>query len=161
LSYKKNILILYKIKMNSLDKRVKRIESVINEEQEIDLITKLKNKQNKKKSELMNELTSKYLEYLESQSLSQNVNINLIEVLWFTIKYVETNKINIGRLLGVSVNDESFDDVVVHLIEINVPDISEEFIVKGIKFLQSLQMKQEEIVDVISSKPKKSFFGKN
>jgi hypothetical protein len=109
----------------------------------------------------MNELTSKYLEYLESQSLSQNVNINLIEVLWFTIKYVETNKINIGRLLGVSVNDESFDDVVTHLIEINVPDISEEFIVKGIKFLQSLQMKQEEIVDVISSKPKKSFFGKN
>ncbi len=147
--------------MNSLDKRVKRIESVINEEQEIDLITKLKNKQNKKKSELMNELTSKYLEYLESQSLSANVDINLIEVLWFTIKYVESNRTNIGRLLGISINDDSFDDVVMHLIEINVPDVSDEFITKGIKFLQSLQMKQEEIVEVISSKPKKSFFGKN
>lgn len=147
--------------MNSLDKRVKRIESVLDEDKEIDLITKLKNKQNKKKSELMNELTSKYLEYLESQSLSANVDINLIEVLWFTIKYVESNRINIGRLLGISINDDSFDDVVMHLIEINVPDISEEFVIKGIKFLQSLQMKQEEIVEVISSKPKKSFFGKN
>lgn len=34
--------------MNSLDKRVKRIESVLDEDKEIDLITKLKNKQNKK-----------------------------------------------------------------------------------------------------------------
>ena len=146
--------------MQSLDKRVKRIESIVESDIDVDLITKLKRKQNEKKSGLLNELTVRYLEYLDNQSLSQNVDINLIEVLWYTMRYVESNKINIGRLLEVKITDETFDDVVYHLISINVPDISEQFISKGIKFLNSLEMKQEEITEVLQTKPKRSFFSK-
>ena len=147
--------------MNSLDKRVRKIESIVEgNDTETDLITKLKRKQTEKKGALLNELTVKYLEYLDNQSLSNNVDINLIEVLWYTIKYVELNKLSIGRLLEIKVTDDTFEDVVGHLININVPDVNEEFVCKGIKFLNSLQMKQEDILEVLQTKPKKSFFSK-
>lgn len=142
--------------MNSLNKRLERIESTL--ESENDLISKLRRKQADKKANLMNELTGKYLEYLEKQSIANEVDINLIEVLWYTIKYVESNKINIGRLLEIKVNEENIDDIICHLISINIPDVNEIFISKGIKFLNSLEMKQEEIVDAISTKSKKKWF---
>ena len=147
--------------MNSLDKRIRKIESIVETvENQPDLVLKLKQKQAIKKNLLMQELTSKYLEYLEQQSLSGNIDINLIEVLWYSMKYVDRNKVNIGRLLEIKVNDETFDDVVYYLININVPDISEEFISKGIKFLNGLEMKQDEIQEVISTKSKKQWFFK-
>jgi len=146
--------------MNSLDKRVRKIESIVETSESPDLIVKLKQKQTAKKNLLLNELTSKYLDYLEQQSLTGDIDINLIEILWYTIKYVERNKINIGRLLEIKITDDSFDDVVCHLININVPDVNEVFITKGIKFLNSLEMKQDEIVEVLQSKPKKQWFFK-
>lgn len=142
--------------MNSLNKRLERLESTL--ESENDLIVKLRKKQADKKQSLMAELTTKYLEYLDKQSLANEVDINLIEVLWYTIKYVESNKVNIGRLLEIKVNEENTDDIICHLISINVPDVNETFISKGVKFLNSLEMKQEEIVEAISTKPKKKFF---
>lgn len=142
--------------MNSLNKRIQRIESSL--ESENDLIVKLKKKQVEKKQNLMNELTSKYLEYLEKQSLTNDVDINLIEVLWYTIKYVENNKVNISRLLEIKINEENTEDIILHLIQINVPEINESFIAKGIKFLNSLEMRQEDIVEAISTKPKKKWF---
>lgn len=142
--------------MNSLNKRLERLESTL--ESENDLIVKLRKKQADKKQSLMAELTTKYLEYLDKQSLANEVDINLIEVLWYTIKYVESNKVNIGRLLEIKVNEENTEDIICHLISINVPDVNETFISKGVKFLNSLEMKQEEIVEAISTKPKKKFF---
>ena len=141
--------------MNSLNKRIQRIESSLEEN---DLIMKLKKKQVEKKQNLMNELTTKYLEYLEKQSLTNDVDINLIEVLFYTIKYVENNKVNISRLLEIKINEENTEDIILHLIQINVPEINESFISKGIKFLNSLEMKQEDIIDTISTKPKKKWF---
>ena len=147
--------------MNSLDKRVRKIESIVETvENQPNLVLKLKQKQAIKKNLLMQELTSKYSEYLEQQSLSGDIDMNLIEVLYYTIKYVERNKINIGRLLEIKITDDSFDDVVCHLININVPDVNEVFITQGIKFLNSLEMKQDEIVEVLQSKPKKQWFFK-
>jgi hypothetical protein len=142
--------------MNSLNKRVERIESTLDSEN--DLIVKLRKKQVEKKQNLMNELTLKYLEYLEKQSLTNDVDINLIEVLWYTIKYVESNKVAIGRLLEIKINEENTEDVICHLISINVPDVNENFINKGIKFLNSLEMRQEEIVEAITTKSKKKWF---
>ena len=147
--------------MNSLDKRLSKLEECIESPlNEMDLITKLRKKQNVKKETLLSELRAKYIEYLDSQTLIDNVDVNLIEVLWYTMKYVTRNKLNIGRLLEIKVNDETFDDVVLYLININVSNVSEEFICKGIKFLNSLEMKQDEIDEIIVTK-KKSWFGKN
>lgn len=147
--------------MYSLEKRIKKVESIVETvESQPDLIVKLKQKQTAKKNILLNELTVKYLEYLEQQSLTKEIDMNLIEVLYYTIKYVERNKVNIGRLLEIKITDDSFDDVVCHLININVPDVNEVFITKGIKFLNSLEMKQDEIVEVLQSKPKKQWFFK-
>jgi hypothetical protein len=145
--------------MNSLNKRLERLES--NLDSENDLIAKLKKKQADKKQSLMAELTTKYLEYLDKQSIASEVDTNIIEVLWYTMKYVESNKINIGRLLEVKINDENAEDIICHLISINVPDINDQFVSKGIKFLNSLEMKQDEIVDTISNKKKKWFSNKN
>lgn len=145
--------------MNSLNKRLERLES--NLDSENDLITKLKKKQADKKQSLMAELTTKYLEYLDKQSIASEVDTNIIEVLWYTIKYVESNKINIGRLLEVKINEENAEDIICHLISINVPDINEKFVSKGIKFLNSLEMRQDEIADAISNKKKKWFSNKN
>lgn len=142
--------------MNSLNKRIERIESSL--ESDNDLIVKLKRKQAEKKQSLMNDLTGKYLEYLEKQSICENVEINLIEVLYYTIKYVESNKQSISRLLEIKVNDENAEDIIIYLIQINVPDVNEGFISKGIKFLNSLDMKQDEIVDAITTKSKKKWF---
>ena len=142
--------------MNSLNKRIERIESSL--ESDNDLIVKLKRKQAEKKQTLMNDLTGKYLEYLEKQSICENVEINLIEVLYYTIKYVESNKQSISRLLEIKVNDENAEDIIIYLIQINVPDVNEGFISKGIKFLNSLDMKQDEIVDAITTKSKKKWF---
>jgi hypothetical protein len=142
--------------MNSLNKRVERIESTL--ESENDLMVKLKRKQAEKKQNLMNELTLKYLEYLEKQSISDNVEINLIEVLYYTIKYVESNKHSISRLLEIKINDENTEDIIIYLIQINVPDVNEGFVTKGIKFLNSLDMRQEDIVESITTKPKKKWF---
>jgi hypothetical protein len=147
------MLIIY---MNSLNKRIERIESSL--ESDNDLIVKLKRKQAEKKQSLMNDLTGKYLEYLEKQSICENVEINLIEVLYYTIKYVESNKQSISRLLEIKVNDENAEDIIIYLIQINVPDVNEGFISKGIKFLNSLDMKQDEIVDAITTKSKKKWF---
>ena len=147
--------------MYSLEKRIKKVESIVETvESQPDLIVKLKQKQTAKKNILLNELTVKYLEYLQQQSLTKEIDVNLIEVLYYTIKYVERNKVNIGRLLEIKITDDSFDDVVCHLININVPDVNEVFITKGIKFLNSLEMKQDEIVEVLQSKPKKQWFFK-
>jgi hypothetical protein len=145
--------------MNSLNKRLERLES--NLDSENDLIAKLKKKQADKKQSLMAELTTKYLEYLDKQSIASEVDTNIIEVLWYTIKYVESNKINIGRLLEVKINEENAEDIICHLISINVPDINEKFVSKGIKFLNSLEMRQDEIADAISNKKKKWFSNKN
>ena len=145
--------------MNSLNKRVERIESTL--ESENDLMIKLKRKQAEKKQTLMNELTLKYLSYLEKQSINNNVDINLIEVLYYTIKYVESNKQSISRLLEIKINEENTEDIIIHLIQINIPDVNENFISKGIKFLNSLEMRQEEIEEAVATKSKKKWFNKN
>jgi len=150
--------------MNSLQKRIDKLERELDGDEQPDLFVKIKQRQQQKKNELINELTSKYLEYLEKQSLIENIENNLIEVLYYTIKYINQNAVNISRLLELKVTD-NFNDVVLFLIQLNISDVNEDMIVNGINFMNKLELK-ESVIDSSQPEPepelkqKKSFFKK-
>jgi hypothetical protein len=148
--------------MNSLNERLSKLEAKIDTEE--DLLTKLRKKQDSRKNILLDQLYSKYYEYLESLSLKEDNETKFIEILYYTIKYVRKNELNIGRTIELSLNPEMINEIIINFIRLNFDNYPEDFIVESIGFvskvkLNEIEIKAEEPENEVPKK--KGFFKKN
>lgn len=147
--------------MNSLNERLAKLEQKIVIED--DLLAKLRKKQDNRKNILLEQLYSKYFEYMESLSLREGIENKFIEVLYYTIKYTRRNELAIGRTIELSLNPEMVTEIVINFIHLSFPEYPEEFLIESINFVNKVKLNEVEIKQEDEEKEtkKKSFFKKN
>jgi hypothetical protein len=150
--------------MNSLNERISKLESKVknsNAPESDDLLTKLRKKQDSRKNFLLEQLYSKYYEYLESLSLKDNNELKFIEILFYTIKYVRKNELNIGRTIELSLNSEMTNEIIINFVKLNFPDYPEDFLIESINFISKVKINEVEICPIETPIEKKHWFKKN
>jgi hypothetical protein len=146
--------------MNSLNERLAKLEQKVDIEE--DLLTKLRKKQDNRKNILLEQLYSKYFEYLECLSIKENIENKFIEVLYYTIKYVRKNELAIGRTIELSLNQEMVNEIIINFINLNF-DYPDDYLNESILFVSKVKLNEVEIKqeEVEEEKPKKKkFFNK-
>jgi hypothetical protein len=122
--------------ISSLSKRIKRLESTIEEED--DLVDIIQRRQKQQKKSKLNELNELYLQNLleKVQDIRKEKFFN---VLKFTVEFVNSNINQISMVLQVKVSEELKDTVCIHFLNnLFTGEFSEEFLqcnIDGIKVL--------------------------
>ena len=122
--------------MQSLNNRLERIESVLQDDD--DLITRIRKKEQEKKNNTLKTLIQGYRNYI-IQSLPDleeaDYDDNIVQIISLTIKYYAENETNISKLLGVKSNNEVRGEVSVTLIHSFTIAFTPKFIFNTIEFL--------------------------
>lgn len=138
--------------MNSLAKRIDKIETMV--EADDNLIAKIRRIENQKKQKQLESLFSSFKLYLVNVEIT-DFDVEIVKTIAYTLKYYNENELNISKLLQTRPSDEIRLEVIITLIQELSKLYSTEFIASTIEFLD---VKPIEPIDIPKKSKSISFF---